>query len=214
MASTTRERRPTWELADLLFPHQGDWTVDRYLDLDTNRLIEFTDGFLEVLPMPEEIHAFIQRFIFAAVEAFLAARGKGVAHVPPFKVRVRPNAFREPDVCVLLDENDRRRGRKFWGGADFVVEVVSPGGETRDYYDKRSAYADAKVPEYWIVDPLKGELLVLRLSGREYLVEGVLRAGDVAESRALPGFKLDVGACFAAARRAATNDEPADSDEA
>src|SRR5687768_13486218 len=58
MPSTTRERRPTWELADVLLPYQGDWTVERYLALDTNRLIEFTDGFLEVLPMPEEIHAF------------------------------------------------------------------------------------------------------------------------------------------------------------
>jgi Uma2 family endonuclease len=116
MAITTRERRPTWELADLAFPYQGDWTVEKYLNLDTNRLIEFTDGFIEVLPRPEEIHSFIQRFIFAAVEAFLEARGKGAAHPAPFKVRIRADAFREPDVCVLADENDPRRGRKYWGG--------------------------------------------------------------------------------------------------
>jgi Uma2 family endonuclease len=208
MASTTRERRPTWELADMMFPRQGDWSVEKYLELETNRLIEFTDGFLEVLPMPEEIHSFVQRFIFAAVEAFLAARGKGVTHVAPFKIRVRPGAFREPDVCVLMDEADPRRGRKYWGGADFVVEVVSPGGETRDYYDKRSEYADAKIPEYWIVDPFKQELLVLRLADNEYVVHGVLHAGHIADSIALPGFTLDVGQCFAAAKRAAPNDEP------
>ncbi len=80
MALTTRERRPTWELAGLLLPHQGDWTVEEYLKLDTNRLIEFTDGFLKFLPIPEEIHSFVQRFIFAAVEAFLKARRKGTAH--------------------------------------------------------------------------------------------------------------------------------------
>jgi len=74
MASTTRERRPTWELADLVLPYQGDWTVGKYLELDTNRLIEFTDGFIEVLPTPEEIHSFVQRFIFAVVQAFLLAR--------------------------------------------------------------------------------------------------------------------------------------------
>ena len=193
----------------MVLPYQGDWTIEKYLELDTNRLIEFTDGFLEVLPMPEEIHAFVQRFIFAAVEAFLAARGKGVAHVPPFKVRIRPGAFREPDICVLLNEQDPRRARKFWGGADFVAEVVSPGGETRDYFDKRSEYADAKIPEYWIVDPSKQELLVLRLVEGAYAVHGVFRAGDVAESAALPGFALDVGACFAAGRRAAANEEPA-----
>src|SRR5688500_13506557 len=126
MASTTRDRRPTWELADVFFPHQGDWTVESYLRLDTNHLIEFTDGFLEVLPMPEEIHFYVQNFIFAAVDAFLKARGKGAVRYAPFKVRIRPDAFREPDVSILLDENDPRRGRRYWGGADMVIEVVSP----------------------------------------------------------------------------------------
>src|SRR3954464_12863443 len=100
---STRERRPTWEVADICLPYQGDWTVEEYLKLDTNRLIEFTDGFLEFLPMPEEIHYFVQNFIFAAVEAFLRTRGKGEVRYAPFKVRVREGAFREPDVCVLLD---------------------------------------------------------------------------------------------------------------
>lgn len=30
----------------MVLPYQGDWTVEEYLKLDTNRLIEFTDGFL------------------------------------------------------------------------------------------------------------------------------------------------------------------------
>jgi Uma2 family endonuclease len=208
MAATTREIRPTWELTDLLLPFQGKWTVEQYLGLDTNRLIEFTDGFLEVLPMPEEIHSFVQRFIFAAVEAFLAARGKGVAHYAPFKVRVRPTAFREPDVCLLLDPSDPRRGRNYWAGADFVIEVVSPGGEARDYLEKRSNYADGKIPEYWIVDPWKKEVVLLRLAGGVYPDGDVFRPGQIAESSVAPGFRMDVAACFAAADQAAPNDEP------
>ena len=208
MASTTREIRPTWELTDLLLPYQGRWTVEQYLELDTNRLIEFTDGFLEVLPMPEEIHFFVQNFVFAAVEAFLKARGKGVACYAPFKVRVRAGAFREPDVCVLLDDGDPRRARKYWGGADMVVEVVSPGGEARDYLEKRQDYAGANIPEYWIVDPFKRELLVLRLANGVYADHATLKPGDVAEAEAMPGFRIDVEKCFAAAERAAANDEP------
>jgi Uma2 family endonuclease len=209
MTLSTRDRRPTWELADVLFPHQGDWTVEAYLKLNTNRLIEFTAGFLEVLPMPEEIHSFVQRFILAAVEAFLVARGKGVAHPAPFKVRVRPDAFREPDICILADDADPRRGQKYWGGADLVIEVVSPGGEIRDYYDKRSDYADARIPEYWIVDSAKKELLVMRLAGDEYAVHGIMRPGQIAESAILDGFTLDVRSCFAAGDKAAANDIPA-----
>lgn len=37
---------------------QGTWTEEQYLKLSehTNRLIEFTDGYIEVLPMPIERH--------------------------------------------------------------------------------------------------------------------------------------------------------------
>jgi Uma2 family endonuclease len=94
------------------------------------------------------------------------------------------------------------------GGADLVIEVVSPGGESRDYYDKRSEYADAKIPEYWIVDPSKHELLVLRFADGEYIVRGILRPGQIAESSILNGFSLDIGQCFAGANQAASNDEP------
>jgi Uma2 family endonuclease len=209
MPSTTRQRRPTWELVDLLLPYQGDWSVEDYLKLDTNRLIEFTDGFLEFLPMPEEIHWFVQQFIFATVDAFLRARGKGTARYAPFKVRVGERAFREPDVCILLDENDPRRARKYWGGADLVIEVVSPDGEQRDYVEKRGDYAAAKVNEYWIVDPMKQEFLVLRLVGQQYVQHGSFRPGDIAESVLLNGLRIDVRACFdAAAKAASPHDEP------
>ena len=44
---------PAWEVA-LLFPAQGEWSEDDYLWLTDRirRLVEFTDGRVEVLPMP------------------------------------------------------------------------------------------------------------------------------------------------------------------
>ena len=42
---------PPWDVA-LLYPLQGSWTEDDYLELGTNRLVEFSDGGIEVLPMP------------------------------------------------------------------------------------------------------------------------------------------------------------------
>ena len=55
---TSAPGSPTWEIA-YLFPNQGTWTADEYLALDTNHLIEFSDGVLEVLPMPTEQHQLI-----------------------------------------------------------------------------------------------------------------------------------------------------------
>jgi hypothetical protein len=39
-------------------PEQGAWTEEQYLRLTdhTNQLVEFTDGVLEVLPMPTDRH--------------------------------------------------------------------------------------------------------------------------------------------------------------
>ena len=61
---TGRSRRgePVWELA-MNYPLQGDWTEEEYLALETNRLVEFSDGFLEFLPMPSLIHQLIADFL-------------------------------------------------------------------------------------------------------------------------------------------------------
>ena len=57
-----------------LEPLQGLWTEAQYLALtnQTNHLIEFTDGVIEVLPMPTDTHqrilAYLYRRFFALVE--------------------------------------------------------------------------------------------------------------------------------------------------
>ena len=60
----SRRGEPTWEIA-YLYPSQGTWSEEEYLALtnSSNRLIEFTDGFLEVLPMPTDKHQTILKFI-------------------------------------------------------------------------------------------------------------------------------------------------------
>lgn len=206
MPSTTRERRPTWELADTVLPYQGDWTVEEYLKLDTNRLIEFTDGFLEFLPMPDEIHQDIVEFIYLAVKAIL--RRRGAVKFAPFKVRVGKRRFREPDVSILLDKDDARRGQEYWSGADVVFEVVSPDSPDRDYKKKRVAYAKAGIREYWIVDPGAATILILDLAGDRYRERGPFSAGDRATSRLLRGLSIDVAECFDTAGRVARSRKP------
>jgi hypothetical protein len=41
-----------------ILPHQGEWSEQAYLVLTDHRsrLIEYTDGFLEVLPWPTDKH--------------------------------------------------------------------------------------------------------------------------------------------------------------
>jgi Uma2 family endonuclease len=53
-------------------------------------------------------------------------------------------------------------------------------------------YAEAQIPEYWIVNPLDETLTVLTLAGDSYIDHGVFRRGDQATSKLLEGFSVTV----------------------
>jgi Uma2 family endonuclease len=187
-----------WEADGLeldLLPLQGLWTEEQYLRLtdQTNRFIEFTEGAVEVLPMPTRKHQAISRFLFLA---FLAAvqRLGGTVFYAPLRVRVALGRFREPDLVLLLDVNDPRNQNAFWLGADLVVEIVSPDDVERDTVIKRADYAAAGIPEYWIVNPAEETIMVLTLGDGAYIARGVFRRGDTAMSALLTGFAVSVDA--------------------
>jgi len=189
-------RRSTGMELDLE-PLQGLWTAAQYLKLtdQSNHLIEFTDGTIEVLPMPTDSHQAISRWLFLALLAFVQHLG-GTVYYAPLRIEVRPGKYREPDLLLLLDANDPRRQEAYWLGADLVVEIVSPDKPQRDTEEKPRDYAEAGIPEYWIVNPLDDTITVLTLQGAAYATHGVFRRGATATSRLLEGFAVSVDAVF------------------
>ena len=179
---------------------QGHWTEAQYLRLTqhTRRLIEFTDGRLEVLPMPTDRHQVILGFLLFALDPFIRHSG-GIVLFAALRLRIREDKFREPDLLLLRDANDTRRRNDYWRGADWVAEVVSPDNPARDTVTKRLDYAEARIPEYWIVNPLDETVTVLVLEGDAYAEHGVFRRGERAASRCLEGFSVDVAEVFDAA---------------
>jgi Uma2 family endonuclease len=191
-----RPPKPTWEIA-LLFPGQGDWSDEEYLLLPTNRLVELSDRRLEVLPMPSTLHQRILLLLIRELLAFVEPRKLGEALMAALPVRLWAGKFREPDVVFMLAKHRSRIQAEYWEGADLVMEVVSPHDPQRDLLRKRREYAQAGIPEYWIVDPQHGKIAVLRLQGKKYVVHGEYRSGQQAESALLPGFRVEVAKVFA-----------------
>jgi Uma2 family endonuclease len=183
-----------------LLPLQGLWTEAQYLKLtdQTNHLIEFTDGILEVIPMPTDKHQMILRALFLALMAFVESRGGRVLFAP-LRVQVRPGKYREPDILLVCAADDPRRQNAFWLGADLVVEVVSPDKPERDIEEKPRDYAEAGIPEYWIVNPIDETITVLALAGERYATYGVFRRSATATSALLAGFAVSVDEVFDAA---------------
>jgi Uma2 family endonuclease len=186
---------PAWDIARL-FPPQGHWSEGSYLSFteSLNQLVELVDGRVEVLEMPTKSHQKIVHYLLNLLLTFLSTGRLGDAVSAPYRVRLRGETFREPDIIVYLAEHLSRFGERYGEQADVVMEVVSgdAASRTRDYEDKRRDYAQAGIPEYWIVDPTEQRILVLGLAGDKYKVSGEFAVGDEAESNVLKNFRVNV----------------------
>lgn len=187
-----RVREPAWEVARF-YPLQGDWTERDYLRLPDNTRIELSNGRLEFLPMPSLSHQLIIAFVYEALVAYLAKSFPNAmvlfASVP---VRLKPNQMREPDVLVVLAGRTSQRFDEFVEHPDLVVEVLSPSNRENDLVEKRSEYAEAGIPEYWIVDPQAKHITVLVLKRGKYVEHGQYGRAVKATSVLLKGFEVDV----------------------
>jgi Uma2 family endonuclease len=193
--STTQQQVD--DLVRELLPSQGQWSEEAYLWLTdhTTRLIECTDGYLEILPRPTDKHQTMLLLLYEFLVAFLRPRG-GKVLVAPLRLRIRDRKYREPDILLVGSARDPRRQNRFWLGADLVVEIVSPEKPERDLVEKRGDYAEAQVPEYWIVNPQNETITVLRLEGAAYTEYGVFGRGAVATSVLFEGFGVSVAEVF------------------
>ena len=185
------EPEPAWAVATL-FPGQGSWSERDYLELPTNRLVEFSAGFIEVLPGPTRSHQKIVAFLHESLKAFVLARKLGEVYFAALPVHLWPGKYREPDVIFVRGDNARALEGDYLEGADLVMEVVSPDDPERDWVKKREEYARAGIAEYWVVDPQLGRITVFRLEAGAYVVHGDFARGGEAESALLPGFRVPV----------------------
>lgn len=196
--SIDQEREPTWDIA-LLFPRQGQWSEEEYLSLPTNRLVEYSHGYIEVLPMATDIHQSIVAFLYELLLLFVRTHAPGKVLFAPLPIRLWNQKYREPDIVYLRSENLMRRHVQYWERPDLVIEVISPDYRRHDLVTKRREYAKTGIPEYWIIDPEEKAITVLMLQGEKYAVHGVFGEGQTATSILLPGFEVNVGEVWAAA---------------
>jgi Uma2 family endonuclease len=189
--------QPVWEIAEL-FPEQGSWTEQGYLALQTNRLVEFDNGVIEILPSATKTHQRIPGFLCLRLHAFVAGNGRVL--IAAYPLRIPNGRFRTPDVLWLTREQDAAAREEFAEAAELVIEIVNPDDRERDYVTKRADYAAARVAEYWIVDPAAAQVLVLRLEGGTYVEHGRFGRGERATSHRLPGLGVAVDDVLAQGR--------------
>lgn len=140
------EEQPAWPV----LPAGGEWTVDLLDQLpDDNFKYELLDGILLVSPAPIPRH---QRAILR-----LAMTLTGVCpadhevFISPLDWRPDDRTSLEPDLLVVA--KDRIGDKNIQQNPAIVVEVLSPSSRRYDRLLKFGRYAEAGIPQYWIVDP-------------------------------------------------------------
>lgn len=201
------QTEPAWSIAKL-FPDQGAWSEEEYFMLPGNRLVEYSQGLVEVLSMPSYPHQMIVLLLYRLLYAFAQEKRLGVVVAAPLRVRLWAGKYREPDVMFMANANGHRIHHQYWDGADLVMEVMSPDDPERDAETKRREYAEAGIPEYWLVNPMAETITVFALpKGRKvYTIRGVYDRAQRAESVLLSGFSVDVDECFAEGEQVADDE--------
>ncbi|MGB7248208.1 MAG: Uma2 family endonuclease [Phormidesmis sp.] len=110
----------------------------------------------------------------------------------------RENNIRDPDLIVCSQEQwlaMLHLTKAIFASGNppaLAVEVASPGNTERDTVDKRLEYALAKVPEYWIINPVDSYVLVLALDAHTngYNEVGEYRGIEPIHSLLFPNIKV------------------------
>jgi Uma2 family endonuclease len=195
---TIHEPTITPTIIDLL-PAPGEWTeAFYYIVSERGRLVELSDGNLEILPMPTDYQQLILGRLFIALFTFANQYKLGQVRFAPLPVRLWPGKIREPDI-LFMSAAHTNRIEKYWGVPDLVVEIISEGDAKRDRIEKLEDYAQAGIPEYWIVDPETKIVDVFRLEGESYKLLAHLAESDSLASPTFPGLTYNLKDLFALA---------------
>ncbi len=189
----------------------------RFADLDLEKSYTYADYFkwkfeervelikgkvFRMSPAPNRFHQKLAGLIHARMHVFLEDKPCEV-YTAPFDVRIPRKSKNDkeiitvlqPDVCVICDLS-KLDDKGCIGAPDIVVEVLSPGNNTKELKKKYDVYEESGVKEYWVVSPQDQWLRIYTLTKGKFLESPYLLAGDFAASAVLPGFSLNVAELF------------------
>ena len=132
--------------------HETYWTLDmvRALPQDGQRY-EVLDGILLVSPAPSYRHQVAVSLLYEILAPYTRQNGIGRTLTSPAEIELSDTRLVQPDVFVVPAQINANTWRDI---TDLLLaaEVISPSTARWDRFDKRTAYQEKNVPEYWVVD--------------------------------------------------------------
>ncbi|HEY9906979.1 MAG TPA: Uma2 family endonuclease [Thermosynechococcaceae cyanobacterium] len=177
-------------------------TLEEYLAYDdgTDTRYELVNGVLVEMSPESRLNRQIASFLFGAfvrlgLPTELLVIGTQITVISPEVTARQPDfVVLSPECAIVLEGAKSDVITAEIPAPALVVEVVSPGDEKsdnyqRDYVEKPKEYAERRIPEFWRIDPARSLVSVLVLKGGRY-VEQVFRGSDRAISPTFPELNL------------------------
>ncbi len=151
----------------------------------------------DMSPAPYGHHQAVAGELFAFLRDYLRSLKSGMVFHAPFDVILEDKVALQPDVVVFKEEKYNLYEKQgFFGAPDLVMEVISKGTRRIDYGRKFDLYEKYGVPEYWIVEPELQSIEIHVLKESKYVLDQALASTQVAVSRILPGFSVQLEQIF------------------
>lgn len=140
------------------------YTIDDIYALPDGERAELIDGKIYYMAPPGRTHQKISWKLHQAIANYIDSNGgECEVYAAPFAVFLSKDGrnYIEPDISVICDQS-KLDERGCHGAPDWIIEIVSPGSKSMDYFTKLFQYRNVNVREYWIVDPTKELVMVYR----------------------------------------------------
>ncbi|MCC8167848.1 MAG: Uma2 family endonuclease [Clostridiales bacterium] len=142
---------------------QGEYTIEDYYALPDEPRMELIDGVFYAMSSPTLTHQDIIGELMIIFKNYIKEKnGKCRVYVAPCDVKLdcENRTMVQPDVMIICDRNKLSNRRNVYGAPDLTVEVLSPSSRRKDIQIKTRKYREAGVREYWMIDPMKRQIII------------------------------------------------------
>ena len=151
---------------------------------------DLIDGVI-YMASPDNIEANeLNGWLYMLLTLFVTRKDLGKVFFSRVAFRLGLRSGPEPDIGFVKKSRLRHLMYGYVDGPpDLALEIVSRDSVSRDYEKKRELYEKSGVYEYWIIDPMKKSLTLLRLTRAGTYKEIAARNG-IFRSKVVKGFRL------------------------
>ena len=175
------------------FDENSRYTYADYIKWEGSDRYQLINGEVFMMASPSVVHQAIVREMLLRFGNWLQDKPCQV-FAAPLDVRLFPkedksdNTVVQPDILIVCD-NEKIGKNSVNGSPDLVIEIVSPSNTHSELFYKFQYYLEAKVKEYWVIDP-EGKKVQVHIYNDGRYISNIYKENAVIPVTVLPGLEI------------------------